>query len=319
MGKCYWRRQLFEYHSTIGWWHLPGMYTRVPLGQTYHYVMTNSVGMRSDRDYPKARPAGRKRIVFLGDSYTAGDGVSNEQRFTDLLEKRHSHLDALNFGLNGSGTDQQVLIYETMAAGYEADAVVICICVENIARNLYDCFPSFDWREQQVAYRPKPYFKLKGDGLELCNTPVPMERRTEDQLGDWHCVYPYVPGDADPYAIYKDPQSKHWLTMKAILQRLIVKAGNAPVFIVPMPMYTHYLGEFGPTYMPRFQELADAERQVHVLDLLPAMKDLPMKTRKGLRFPDDPHYTAMAHALVADKLEQELKVRMPALLAPGAR
>lgn len=314
MGTCYWRRQVFEYHPLFGWWHLPNMYARVPLGQTYHYVTTNAAGMRSDRDYPQTRPAGRKRVVFLGDSYTAGDGVSNNQRFTDLLERRFPNFDAMNFGLNGSGTDQQLLIYEHLASEFEADAYVFCICVENIARNLYDCFPSYDWREQLVAYRPKPYFRLMGSELELCNSPVPRERRAAENLGDWRCSFPYVPGDTDPYAIYKDPESIHWRTMKAILQRFITAGKGHTIFIVPMPMCNHYLGENGPTYMPRFKEIEDKPKGVHVIDLLPAMQTVPLKDRRGFRFPDDPHYTAAAHSLVADAIEYHFALHAPTLL-----
>jgi carbamoyltransferase len=314
MGTCFWRRQVFEYHPLIGWWHLPNLYARVPLGQTYHRVITNAVGMRSERNYPKVRTSGRKRVIFLGDSYTAGDGVSNGDRFTDLLERRYPNLDAMNFGLNGSGTDQQLLILESMAREYEADALVICICVENIARNLYDCFPSFDWREQLVAYRPKPNFVLNGGKLELHNTPVPKERRMAGELGDWHYGFPYIPGENDAYAIYKDSSSLHWLTMKAILCRMFAGVSGVPVFIVPMPMYNHYLGDNGPTYLPRFAELADDDRSIHLVDLLPAMHAVPMVERRGFRFPDDPHYTAAAHKLVADALEYQFALRAPNLL-----
>lgn len=315
MTACYWRRQVFQYHPVFGWWFLPNLYARVPLGQTYHYLKTNSYGMRSDREYPKKQPAGRRRIAFLGDSYTAGDGVSNGQRFTDILEQRNPSLDAMNFGLNGSGTDQQLLIYENLACEFEADAYVFCICIENIARNLYNCFPSYDWREQLVAYRPKPYFSLTSSKqLELCNVPVPKERRVSAELGDdWHCVFPYVTGDPDPYAIYKDAESLHWQTMKAILSRFIAGVHGVPVFIVPMPMYNHYLGDDGPTYLPRIKELENPSGNIHVIDLLPAMQNVPLEQRKGFRFPDDPHYTAAAHLLVADTLESCLRLHAPVL------
>lgn len=314
MTRSFWRRQVYEYHPVLGWWHLPSLYARLPLGQTYHRLTTNSVGMRSDRDYPKKCPDGRRRIIFLGDSYTAGDGVSNGQRFTDLLEQRFPSLDALNFGLNGSGTDQQLLIYETVAAEYEADAYVFCICIENIARNLYHCFPSYDWREQQVAYRPKPYFDFDEGGLILRNVPVPRERRLADELRGWNYGFPYFRGDPDPYAIYKDPESVHWKIMKAILGRFLNKVRGAPVFIVPMPMYQHYLEEHAPNYLQRFGELANPVERVHVVNLLPAMLAVPLEHRRRFRFPDDPHYTAAAHSLVADALEYQLANHVSSLL-----
>lgn len=314
MSTCFWRRQTIGYHPVIGWWHLPNLDARIPLGQTYHRVITNSSGMRSSREYPKQKPAGRKRVVFLGDSYTAGDGVSNGQRFTDLLEQKYPNLDALNFGLNGTGTDQQLLIYEHLAREYEADAYVFCICVENIARNMFTCFPSYDWREQKVAFRPKPYFQLHGGELSLHNQPVPREKRTREQLGEWGYEYPHVPGDADPYAIYKQADSMHWQLMKHILERFTGHVRGLPVFIVPTPMFYHYMWQVGPTYWQRMIELSDPGNGVNVVDLLPGLTAMPLKKRKELRFPDDPHYTALAHGIVADVLEKEFLLHAPALL-----
>ena len=312
--SCFWRRQTIGYHSVFGWWFLPLMDARIPLGRTYHRLITNSVGMRSHREYPREAPSGRRRVVFLGDSYTAGDGVSNNQRFTDRLEERFAQLDALNFGLSGAGTDQQLLIYEHLARHYAADAYVFCVCVENIARNLYTCFPSYDWSEHHVVYRPKPYFELADGELVLHNQPVPRDKRPHDQLGDWRCAFPYIAGEADPYAIYRDPQSHHWLLMKQLLLRFIDQAAGRPVFIVPLPMYQHYLEEAGPTYWPRFAELEDTMRGVHVVDLLPAFKAQPMATRLHLRFPDDPHYTGIAHWIVAEALEYQFARHLPMLL-----
>jgi glycosyltransferase involved in cell wall biosynthesis len=296
-----------------GWWHVPGC-ARLPARGHLSSARDHAVGMRSSRD-SRESPPGRS-ASFLGDSYTAGDGVSNLQRFTDLLEACYPHLDALNFGLNGSGTDQQLLVFETIARHYAADAYVWCICVENIARNLYTCFPSFDFREQQLVFRPKPYFELTGQGLALRNQPVPLEKRKKDALGDWRCSFPYVPGSSDAYAIYGHPERAHWRTMKAILQRFIMQAGGKPVLIVPLPMYNHYLEESPPTYWRRFMELEDRPANVFAVDLLPAFVRVPRAEREALRFGDDPHYTARAHALVANTLEAALTECCPGLLQP---
>ena len=312
--ETHWRRQVYAYHPVLGWWHLPRTYARLALGETYHVFETNDAAMRASRDYPRARPAGRKRVVFLGDSYTAGDGVSNGQRFTDLLEARFPGLDALNFGLNGSGTDQQLLIHETMAREYEADAYVFCLCPENIARNAYSCFPSYSFRERLTVYRPKPWFELNGGGLALRNQPVPLEKRRAEALGDWRCAFPYVPGVRDPYAVYADAEGAHWRLMKAILQRFLAQVRGKPVLLVPLPMDVHYLERFPPTYMARFRELDAPADGVHVVDLLPAFARVPARRRRELRFPGDPHYTPPAHAIVADALEYALARHCPQVL-----
>ena len=46
---------------------------------------------------------------------TAGDGVNNGKRYTDLLESRLEGAEVLNFGMPGSGPDQQYLAYQTFA------------------------------------------------------------------------------------------------------------------------------------------------------------------------------------------------------------
>jgi carbamoyltransferase len=271
--------------------------------------------MRADRDYPLAQPQGRKRIVLLGDSYSAGDGVSNGKRFCDLLEQQHPHLDVLNFAVNGTGTDQQFLAYESKAGDYEHDAILWGICVENIARNMCTCRPSFDFKERLIVYRPKPYFTLEGGRLELRNNPVPLEKRPTESLGDWTCSFPYLPEHPDDaYAIYRYPDRPHWRIMEAIIRRLFTLAGDKPVFIVPLPMFNHYLEELPASYWPAFQTLEDISAKRYIVNILPDFQCLPMAERNNLRFPDDPHYTARAHAIVAAALERTLAERCQDLL-----
>ena len=69
-----------------------------------------------------------------GLSFTAGDGVSNRHRFGDVLEKRLGNVEVLNFGLPGSGTDQQLLTFREYAKDLEYDLLLICPFVENIER-----------------------------------------------------------------------------------------------------------------------------------------------------------------------------------------
>ena len=294
------------------------MRARIPLGGTFHLFKSNSIGMRSDREYPLQISEKRKRIVLLGDSYTAGDGVSNGERFSDLLEQSHTHLDVMNFGLNGSGTDQQVLIYETFAKSYESDAYIFAILTENIARCGYTCFPSWDWNEHLVVYRPKPYFTLEDDQLVLRNQPVPLERRSIEALGDWKCDFPNVteyPGD--PYAIYRFKNSLLWNLQKRIVDRFLKHVKGKPVFIAPLPMYDHYL-EQSPAeyYLERFKELEDISNKVYVIDVLPYLLSLPKQQRLNYRFPNDPHYTALAHRIVSEALLDNVSRFCPGLLTP---
>jgi len=310
----HWRRQCFRYHPIIGWWHIPNLYARLALGGTFHIFRTNAEGLRADSSYPLRKPRGRVRICALGDSYAAGDGVSNGYRATDILEARYPHLDVMNFGLNGSGTDQQLLIFETMAHAYEADAYIWFLCVENIGRNQYHCFPSFNFHEHRVRLRAKPFFTLADDDLVLHHTPVPTDIRPMEARGDWFYGFPYLPEHPDdPYAIYRYPEREPWQLMRALIGRLLRQVQGKPTFLVPLPMYQHYLEEAPPIYLERFKELESPAEHVHVIDVLPALTAWPMKARQDFRFADDPHYTNRAHMLVADSIGYQMRRLAPAL------
>ncbi len=314
--QCHWRRQCFSYHPVIGWWHVPNLTARIPLGETFHAFQSNSIGMRASRDYSEASRPGTKRIIVLGDSYAAGDGVDNDQRFSEIIERAFPNLEVLNFALNGSGTDQQLLIYEHIAKDFHTDAFIFAICVENIARNLCTCRPSMAWNETEIYYRPKPFFEINGETLVLRNVPVPKERRVEDDLADWTCSFPYMkehPGDA--YAIYRYPESQHWQLMSKLLQRFLASVEDKPVLIVPLPMYDHYLESAPPGYLDRFRELEDSARQRWVVDVLPEFLRCPLKERDSYRFTNDSHYTEVAHRAVADALCKSLETRCPGLVA----
>ncbi|KMZ11759.1 hypothetical protein BHUM_04341 [Candidatus Burkholderia humilis] len=121
-------------------------------------------------------------MLVFGDSYTAGDGVSNGKRYSDLLEEHLPDTKVLNFGLSGSGTDQQYLIYREFAKKIEFDAIVISVLVENITRNVVKHREWAD-REGDALYVPKPWFELSDSGaIALKGVPVaqPFHRQAEN-------------------------------------------------------------------------------------------------------------------------------------------
>ena len=125
-------RMILQYHPHIGFLYVPNLRARIPNESGGYYVKTNSLGFRSDVEFCKKRN-GRPRILFFGDSLTAGDGCDNHERFAERMGEELD-VEVYNYGMSGSGTDQQLLIFEQFARGVEADLVVLCITVENIQR-----------------------------------------------------------------------------------------------------------------------------------------------------------------------------------------
>ena len=164
-------RQLFEYHPMVGYKFIPGLKARIPHEAGGYLLRTNESGFRSEIEFVKERIPGKKRILFFGDSFTAGDGVSNKFRFTDLIQEIIPGVESYNFGLPGSGTDQQYLMFREFGAGIQADLLVIMVLVENIRRVNSHYRYYYDERGNRVVYQ-KPYFEFKNGVFSLCNVPV---------------------------------------------------------------------------------------------------------------------------------------------------
>jgi hypothetical protein len=89
----------------------------------------NRNGMRSDRDFEHAKPAGRRRIVTLGDSFTIGYEVELEETFSSVLEARLRaaglDVDVLNCGVSGFSNAEECLYLERELVNYEPDLVLV--------------------------------------------------------------------------------------------------------------------------------------------------------------------------------------------------
>jgi lysophospholipase L1-like esterase len=320
-------RPLFEYHPVIGYRFVPGLKARVPHEGGGYLVRANAAGFRSEHEFTPARPEGAYRVLLFGDSFTAGDGVSNRDRFGDLLEGRIPGLQVLNFGLPGSGTDQQYLAWREMAAGIDHDLLVIAVQVENI-RRVAARLRTFEAEGREVVLA-KPYFTLEADGsLSLHQVPVPREPlRPEDipaeQLrhldrGGDHALVRKVVNKLgvrevvqtltryQPLPAYDRADHPDWRLMHAILARWVAESAT-PVLLVPVPLYQYVEETSSPdAYQQRFRELA-AHTGAALHDPLPDFHRLGKTERRQLRFPRDIHPTPAWHRVMADSLAPRLE------------
>jgi hypothetical protein len=74
-----------------------------------HY-QANAAGWRDNVDYVLEVPAGKRRVTFVGDSFTVGHGVRDvDDRFVNLIRKAHHDWDVHCVGLNGWDTGQELM------------------------------------------------------------------------------------------------------------------------------------------------------------------------------------------------------------------
>jgi carbamoyltransferase len=335
---------IVRYHPAIGHLYVPNLKARVPHESGGYYVRTNSIGFRSDIEFFKERN-GRPRVLFLGDSYTAGDGCDNGERFPEHVGEELD-VEVYNYGLSGSGTDQQLLVFEHFARGIDADLIIWCVSVENVERIKAAHRPSIDRLSGKRVLVPKPYFTLEGDELCLKNVPVPLHRPLDEngrgelhqndngshwmrRSIEWYRKAPWLNdvrefvqprflklrGEAlrhaqfQPYADYESAGSEGWQLMQRILKRLIAGSGSMPVLIVPLPTYFFYLYRLRPLYQPLFESLATADNNVHVADITAPLSEMPWKMRRQLCFEHDTHFSPFGHRTIGQLITREIQKR----------
>ncbi len=115
-----------------GWWRKEGL----------AFIRISSAGLR-DVEHPPAKPPGHWRVAVLGDSCAEALQVPIEQTFWKLLERQLAScpaaggrtVEALDFGVAGYGTAQELLTLRRDVWRYQPDAVLLAFYPGNDVRN----------------------------------------------------------------------------------------------------------------------------------------------------------------------------------------
>lgn len=128
-----WYLHTVQYHPILGWSGYPNY---VETNDGIH-IQTNSLGYR-DREPLEVADGQKLRVLFLGDSFTWGDEVRSEDRFTSLLEAscglhcdRLPPIHAINRGIIGYGTAQSFLQYLLTREEDRSDVVILGLFAGN--------------------------------------------------------------------------------------------------------------------------------------------------------------------------------------------
>jgi hypothetical protein len=331
-------RQTLQYHPVIGYRFIPGIKVRIPHSEGGGYLIrVNDAGFRCDHNFDNEKPSSIRRILLFGDSFTAGDGVSNGKRFGDLLETEIPKLEVYNFGLPGTGTDQQYLAYKEYARNIDHDVLIIAVFVENIRRVAAHYRIFLNENGEHLCYA-KPYYELIEGKLHLKNVPpdkephtvqeIPLSERNaidfgpplkkmdtfferwgvknfgnvlRNLLNTWG-IKGYIQKliRNQPLPEYNYPANTAWLTMRAILEEWIHDHPK-PVLLVLIPHSQYVEGIADPRqYQARFRELEKAV-DCGVYDSLPDLQRFPLKIRRNFRYKEG-HFNKEGNAVFANLL-----------------
>lgn len=179
-------REPTVYSERYGWRYRPGARA------TMHGVWTsiNSRGYRG-REHALEKTPGRTRVVMLGDSVLFGPQVPEGLTFASLLGSRTGRYDVINLGVEGYGTDQELLLLADEGLAYAPDVVGLSFFIDNDVRG-----NSLSWDQARF---PKPYFTLEGEKLRLHDEHLrltPLERLAQwlqDYSHAYGRIYPLLP------------------------------------------------------------------------------------------------------------------------------
>ncbi len=168
----------FEFDDHLGWHCIPNTQGEFSQGDEFKVqVSINSSGMR-DREYFLEKPKNIRRIAVLGDSFTWGFSVNNDEIFTEVLERQlGKNYEVLNFGVSGFGRGQQWLQLQRDVLAFEPDIVLVMAYPGN---DLYDNLAD----RPNLEIYPRPSFSLSANG-ELQTHGLPLTKPSGDFAERW--------------------------------------------------------------------------------------------------------------------------------------
>jgi len=151
-----------RYDETLGWVSRPNGTFPDMYGPGV-YLRTNSQSFRNDRDFPRAVPAGKTRIICSGDSFTLGFGVNNDQAWCQRIAALNPQFETVNLGQGGYGFDQAYLWYMRAGAALDHQVHLFAFITDDFKRMQSDQFLGYG----------KPVLGIRNDSVFVSNWPVP--------------------------------------------------------------------------------------------------------------------------------------------------
>jgi hypothetical protein len=198
---CSWQAQdlnrlLVAYEHRLGrgsqilgtrWMHDPRRGYKLAPGLQDHvdgasHASSRVAGVRGDREVALPKPAGRTRVLALGDSFTFGDDVEDSETWPQQVDELLGPaVEVLNLGASAYGHDQMLLALLDDGLALDPDLVVLGYIDIDRFRNPCTHFCA-----------EKPRYVPDGAGIRLDNVPVPdleeLARRYHDSPLVWQAL-----------------------------------------------------------------------------------------------------------------------------------
>ena len=269
--------------------------TRITLRWAKRHFILNKSGFRDNVEtYDLRLTPGRRRITFLGDSFTAGHGIDEvRDRFANRIRTSEPGWEVHVVAVNGADTGGELKRFQRMIeAHYQLDEVVLVYILNDIA----DITPDWDAIHARI-YKDKPGY-LVMHSFFLNTLYYRLKGRFDPDISDY---YGFV-RDA-----YNGPP---WQEQKERLRKLqsLIESNGGHLLVVIFPFLNH-LGS-GYEFRAAHERLNAfwRENSIPCLDLLglfESHKDLRLTVSSA-----DAHPGREAHALAAAPIDAFIRANM---------
>lgn len=346
-----------QYDSELGVSLVPNMKVTHSRGCFTGEVETNRWGFR-DRDRILEKPLGEFRIALVGDSVVEGvhvnpDQVMNIQMEKLLQQQGYHNVEVMNFGIEGIGTTQELIMYKDRIRQFHPDLVLLTVSDNDVMNNSSTLQP----KSYGIHTWYSPYYNLDANG-QLVFQPVQrrplnglvtfLERhsylayyiervwfRADLPLYRWHGMPVYFGSYSDDPL---DPEwQQAWLVTEKVMARMrdTVEADGAKLVVIPWTNFTdtdpdwrqRLTKQFGPLPKElapakldlRLQQIADRQKLTmeFVTPYMQAYRDQHQLQWPYFSLTCDPHFSALGHQVVAGAMIDLLE-RYHWLPSPGA-
>lgn len=257
------------------------------------YWHTNSFGFRDDLTYSFALTPSKHRVSFLGDSFTAGQGIKDiDSRFPNLIRRAHPGWEVHVLAHPGFDTGFEGYLLKRLITkkNYQVENVVLAYCLNDIS----DMMP--EWNEVATRFnteRTNRVWLLRNSCfLDLVYSRWQMTHN--DQIQDY---------DISVEDAYRGPLWQKQQARLAAIRDLVQESGGH-FYVVTFPFFS----TLGPGYKYRsvHEQLDQFWTSLNVphLDLLPVYENIPAKQLTVNSF--DAHPNEYADSLAAAAIDKFL-------------
>ena len=288
--------------------HNGGAYPPNVSGHLKHYDydvewVVNSYGFRDRSLEPKA--PSEWRVGIVGDSFSAGVGVENSDRFSDVwysrIRQQYANVTLWNLSSPACGTACEAEILDGVGRQYDLDEILLAFYSGNDAQDNYE------WSQE-----PSP--QIPQESLSSCAKDW---LRLHSRFATFLWVYGIRAfANFDPPGIYSEAElRRYWPYTEKALARFQSITHSRPLTILYIPNVAEWDDNSWQKIRERFQLSDDARfllkqsvaawaqrNSVRFIDSTPWLRQC--QPANECVFPVDGHWTAHAHARVGSRLAE---------------